>query len=320
MYTRVCIVYIQYIVPRAALYWVWHDAGTDAASTLRPGVAFPTGPDGRVSTTAVAKQIWCAAAGSASALAAAILAEPDWRHKYPRHLVELESRGFASCAASLQAAHAGLAEVRAQFTFNTLESAESFPLADMPAAAAANRLCTASVAGTAPLQPLHMCDRSRFPAALTAGSDAHALTALGLTGTCEPSVGESVLQLLGDQRAGQPGEMEQHENGLPGFLARHVFVLLGGTSELCPYIPLAGATVVVVKLARLAILLNMAKFTATTTAKIKVARHQVKRWLLFYPIALWNWTTTIQRPLRARTPARQKINCWMLFPIMCWVS
>eukprot|EP01051_Picozoa_sp_SAG22_P022859 SAG22_NODE_5650_length_978_cov_0.800910_1_plen_206_part_01 len=192
------------------------------APAPKPGVAFPAGADGRVSTTATAKQIWSAAASAGGgdsaaglALADAIRRERDWRHNYPAHLVALESQGFASCDASIAAATSGLAEVRKQFTFRAADG-KTVPLAEMalPVAAdsaARRRLRTGTVAGTAPPQPLQIPARGDgLASSLTEGNGAHTLISLGLAGTCEPSVGASAVQLLGDPGAGNVGELAQH--------------------------------------------------------------------------------------------------------------
>ena len=82
---------------------------------LGPGVSFPAAPNGTRSTTAPAKSVWAAAAlalgtPEGAALAAALLDEPDWRHKYDQHLTrlaELQSTAppdacVRSCRASLR--------------------------------------------------------------------------------------------------------------------------------------------------------------------------------------------------------------------------
>jgi hypothetical protein len=88
-------------------------AAKRAKPALAEGVAFPAGPDGRVSTTAVGKKIWQSAAAPLSAeLAEAISAERDWRHNYPQHVCRLADLGAQSPEAALTIAREGLAAVQ----------------------------------------------------------------------------------------------------------------------------------------------------------------------------------------------------------------
>eukprot|EP01052_Picozoa_sp_SAG31_P020953 SAG31_NODE_1597_length_7799_cov_37.912857_12_plen_198_part_00 len=112
------------------------------------GIAFPIEQSGAISTTAVGKRVMAAAAGGEkSELGAAILAERDWRHNYPRHFVELEATEIAvrpdagidevicnpltigsfwlcsqSYSAAFRMANAGLASIYREFQFAELDS------------------------------------------------------------------------------------------------------------------------------------------------------------------------------------------------------
>jgi hypothetical protein len=88
------------------------------------------------------------------------------------------------------------------------------------------------------------------------------LRSLGGAGTCEPSVAASAEAMLGEG-----AEAAARRSAV---LQENVFVLLGGTSELGPYLPLvrAGATVVAVSRpgAKLSALVRTARATAAGCA------------------------------------------------------
>lgn len=202
----------------------------EAAPALRPGVAFPVGENGRVSTTVVAKKIWSAAVrGVDVQLANAIDAERDWRYQYPGHLCKLADLGAKSPANAVKIAEDGLNTLRGEFVFVKDGAAAPLIEAMSTAPAAAAALHTGTLQGGAAVAPLAI--------PIEDGADALAmLRELGAAGTCEPSVASSVEKILGDTAQ------------LAATLSEHVFVLLGGTSELCPCLTLAraGATVVVI--------------------------------------------------------------------------
>jgi hypothetical protein len=81
------------------------------------GVVWPTTKGGKkVSTTAVGKKVWCAAAGEGP-LADAIAKESNWRWNYPAHLVKLAEEASTSPAAALEIARRGLDALHASFQY-----------------------------------------------------------------------------------------------------------------------------------------------------------------------------------------------------------
>lgn len=208
---------------------------------VREGVQWPLQPDGgAVSTTRTGKAIWRAAALAAGSpeLAAAIDAEKDWRWRYADHVVALAELMARSRERSLAGARAGLAALEAAFElvppgggaaplplYRTLrERAAEGPSSAFGAIAvrSGRAACVPSVALPG-IDPLFLFQKWA----------AH--------GVCEPSALESVSALLREERSGGGAS-------LPALLHSHVFVCLGGTSEMCPARTLLalGATVVAV--------------------------------------------------------------------------
>ena len=81
------------------------------------GVVWPTTKrGGRVSTTAVAKKIWCAAAGEGE-LESSIAKESNWRWNYPTHLVRLAEESAKSPSAALEIASRGLDAIHSSLQY-----------------------------------------------------------------------------------------------------------------------------------------------------------------------------------------------------------
>ena len=93
------------------------------------GVAFPTGPDGRRSTTTTGREVWADAVRAVDAdLAGSISAERDWRTTYVRHVVDVTATGTRSAAAALGGARAGLAALGERMVFE--RDGRAVPVAD----------------------------------------------------------------------------------------------------------------------------------------------------------------------------------------------
>lgn len=213
--------------------------------------------NGRVSTTAVGKAIWASAAkaveGGAS-LAKAIEAEKDWRHHYPKHCAGVADLGAVSPKAALAIARAGLKAVGDQFLF--VRNGKSVPIGEAMACPDPElKFHTGTIEGEA--------EALELPSGLGGEAGIARLVALGVAGTCEPSVGESVATIAGSSET------------LQRVLRESVFVLLGGTSEMGPYLPLVqlGATVVVVSRngAKLKALLKDARTAAAGTVIVPLS-------------------------------------------------
>ena len=88
------------------------------SSSPSSGVVFPTGPDGRRSTTATGRAVWADAVRAVDpALSARIEGAHDWRRAYVPHVVEVTAAGTRSPATALSVARAGLASLSARMRF-----------------------------------------------------------------------------------------------------------------------------------------------------------------------------------------------------------
>ena len=82
------------------------------------GVVFPTGEDGRRSTTATGRAVWADAVREVDGdLAARIEGAGDWRTAYVRNVVDVTAAGTRSPAAAVAVARAGLASLGARMRF-----------------------------------------------------------------------------------------------------------------------------------------------------------------------------------------------------------
>ena len=160
---------------------------------------------GKVSTTASGKKVWVAAfrALGDDAGAAAVEAEKDWRHKYPKHAVALTERMCATPDACVAACVRGLAAVH-----------ETFATADALAASASDAAPFVSwrVGGS----------RATAPAALPVLPLAD-LRAWVEDGACEADVAERCEAVCDGDGALRPTTNDDT-----------VFVVFGATSEMGP--------------------------------------------------------------------------------------
>jgi len=236
-------------------------ANANAWWLLGPGVSFPADAEGVRSTTRPAKSVWAAAAlglgtEEGAALAAELLDEKDWRHAYPKYavrLAELQSTAraekcVASCEAGLDAA-ASTFEWRRGETSCVLKRAMADPAFDAPIG---EGLRTAIVRGTPSRFSEHPSPEGEpaFPGgepvdpdfetvagALCGDAVAIRATEWARRGCAEPDVPEALARLRANRRTYLKEDLKET-----------LFVLLGGTSELCPLAPLLalGASVAVV--------------------------------------------------------------------------
>lgn len=92
------------------------------------GVVFPTGEDGRRSTTATGKAVWADAVRDVdAALAARIDAARDWRTDYVRSVVDVTASGTRSPETAVAVARAGLASLARRMRFEQGEQVSSVP-------------------------------------------------------------------------------------------------------------------------------------------------------------------------------------------------
>ena len=97
-------------------------------SSSSSGVVFPTGEDGRRSTTATGRAVWAdAVRGIDTALAARIEQAGDWRTAYVPHVVEVTAAGTRDPAAAVTVARAGLSSLKERMRFERDGDVASVP-------------------------------------------------------------------------------------------------------------------------------------------------------------------------------------------------
>lgn len=212
----------------------------------REGVAFPldTGT-GKVSTTAVSKRIWAKAVGSASSgLADKISKERDWRHNYPKHIMELVEIMVIDAQTTLDVAARGLAALEAEFVF--ARNGKEVPIASALANPAWSYQ-TITIEGEAPAgapfrvpkDPAVSEKTTSHGPTMNAEETVELLRRIASYGSCEQSVVDAIAYL---------GAVAP--TALAGLASSHVFVLLGATSELGPYNTLMDLGMTVAAVAR----------------------------------------------------------------------
>ena len=215
---------------------------------MASGVSFPADARGVRRTTSPAKSVWAAAAlglgnEEGAALAAELLAEKDWRHGYAKYavrLAELQSvappaRCVASCEAGLTAAAETFQWLREDGSCVSLRDAMGAP---------GRALSTEIVRGGGGEDGAETARGAKGAMTIERErerlfGDAAVARARGWAedGCVEPDVVDALesLRARSDDWAGAD-------------LGDTLFALLGGTSELCPLVPLLrlGAHVAVV--------------------------------------------------------------------------
>jgi len=215
---------------------------------MASGVSFPADARGVRRTTGPAKSVWAAAAlglgnEEGAALAAELLAEKDWRHGYAKYavrLAELQSvappaRCVASCEAGLTAAAETFQWLREDGSCVSLRDAMDAP---------GRALSTEIVRGGGGAKGAETASGAKGATTIERErerlfGDAAVARARGWAedGCVEPDVVDALesLRARSDDWAGAD-------------LGDTLFALLGGTSELCPLVPLLrlGAHVAVV--------------------------------------------------------------------------
>ena len=200
---------------------------------LGPGVSFPSDERGVRSTTRPAKSVWAAAAlglgtDEGAALAAALLDEKDWRHKYSGYLVKLAElqcismpeQCIASCKAGLDAA-AETFEWRRGSVTTTLKNAMTDAEYDAPSG---KGLRSAVVRGSSSTSD----EQSKTHANLFGPEVTKRAQGWATSGCAEGDVATALQDL--------DTNCEKWVKG--SALKDTLFILLGGTSELCPLVPL----------------------------------------------------------------------------------
>lgn len=214
------------------------------------GVVWPD-VNGAVSTTITGKHIWQAAAAAVDPkLSTSIQAEKNFRHQYPKHVLALTDLGAASSENALAIATAGLDAVAESFAFVKPDGSRVTMAQAMKTPSTTTKLHTGTVNGE-----VAVAQSLDIPGNQSRTDGLVLLQELAVRGSCEPDVATSVNTITSMSAA-----------KLKSLLDTHVFVLLGGTSEMGPYLPLVklGATVVVVSRcnSKLSALVKAARTTA----------------------------------------------------------
>jgi len=197
------------------------------------GVVFPTGEDGRRSTTATGRAVWAdAVRGVDPARAARIEAAGDWRTAYVPHVVEVTGAGTRTPEVAVAVARAGLASLRERMRFQRDGRETSVP--DAVAAAPAASFGTTRVAGEG--EPVGELVVPYAGEQLSGDDLLRRLDDWVAAGTVEPSCAQALRRVVAT-----PEWLD---------LRDRAFALLGAAAELGPAAPLLawGAQVAAVDL------------------------------------------------------------------------
>jgi hypothetical protein len=193
------------------------------SSSPSSGVVFPTGEDGRRSTTATGRAVWADAVRDVDpALAGRIEAAGDWRRAYVPHVVEVTAAATRSPAAALQVARAGLASLAGRMRFE--RAGASLPVAEAVGQAGGAPFATARVVGEGePVRELVVPYRGEQ---LRGDALLRQLERWVRSGAVEASCAAALTRVVAT-----PGWLD---------LRDRAFALLGAAAELGPSGPLLG--------------------------------------------------------------------------------
>mmetsp|Transcript_1280 Transcript_1280/g.2037 ORF Transcript_1280/g.2037 Transcript_1280/m.2037 type:complete len:513 (-) Transcript_1280:126-1664(-) len=204
---------------------------------MSTGVVFPTDAKGKRSTTAPGKEVWTKAfTGVCDSVVEDVKAEKNWRYNYHKHTMALSKAALKTPEASVKVAQQGLEAVYDIFEFardgqsiklsEAMENNKGIPL-------------TATFTSKSESLPTEEAYGVDFEGKRLAGSDlVERITKLVNDGQAEPDVLEAFTLLESEKKAWR----EQ--------LKDTYFVLLGATSELCPFVKLMELGLNVVAVAR----------------------------------------------------------------------
>ena len=197
------------------------------------GVVFPTGEDGRRSTTATGRAVWADAVRDVDPpLAARIEQAGDWRTAYVPHVVEVTAAGTRDPQAAVAVARAGLASLRERMRFE--RDGGSTSVAQAVAAGPASGFGTSRVEGEG--EPVGELVVPHGSEALSGDDLLRRLDDWVAAGTVEPSCAQALRRVVAT-----PEWLDLRDRS---------FALLGAAAELGPVAPLLswGAQVVAVDL------------------------------------------------------------------------
>ena len=198
------------------------------------GVVFPTGEDGRRSTTATGRAVWADAVRDVDpSLAGRIDGAGDWRTAYVPHVVAVTAAGTRSPETAVAVARAGLASLRERMRFERSGASTSVPSA-VAAVASGTSFGTTVVAGEGePVGELVVPYRGQQ---LSGDDLLRQLDDWVAAGTVEPSCAQALRRVVAT-----PEWLDLRDRS---------FALLGAAAELGPVAPLLswGATVAAVDL------------------------------------------------------------------------
>ena len=185
------------------------------------GVVFPTGEDGRRSTTATGRAVWADAVRDVDpSLAGRIDGAGDWRTAYVPHVVAVTAAGTRSPETAVAVARAGLASLRERMRFERGGASTSVP--EAVAAGGDTPFGTSTVAGEGePVGELVVPYRSEQ---LSGDDLLRQLDVWVAAGTVEPSCAQALRRVVAT-----PEWLD---------LRDRAFALLGAAAELGPVSPL----------------------------------------------------------------------------------
>lgn len=185
------------------------------------GVVFPTGEDGRRSTTATGRAVWADAVRDVDpALAARIEQARDWRTAYVPHVVDVTAAGTHSPQTAVAVARAGLASLRERMRFERDGGSTSVP--EAVAAGQGASFGTTRVAGEG--EPVGELVVPYAGEQLTGDDLLRRLDDWVAAGTVEPSCAQALRRVVAT-----PEWLD---------LRDRAFALLGAAAELGPVAPL----------------------------------------------------------------------------------
>jgi len=185
------------------------------------GVQFPVDSEGNRSTTAPAKDVWCSAFESVAGeeQLASLKKDRQYRHTYSKHIFELTKKSVASPSSTIKVAQDGLNAVYRVFEFVRDGKTMTVPQA-MSSIVACPSTGVIKSNGSQPLAKLNI----PFDGQVLQGKDALEFVNNKIkVGEFEADVGVAFVDL------------DLNLKKWSALLKDTYFVLLGATSELCPF-------------------------------------------------------------------------------------
>eukprot|EP00041_Stephanoeca_diplocostata_P019539 m.423081 g.423081 ORF g.423081 m.423081 type:complete len:524 (-) comp21330_c0_seq21:2605-4176(-) len=230
------------------------------------GVCFPVNHDGKVSTTATSKKIWCSYSSNEERIDA-INAERNWRFKYHEHVFSIVSESAKSTKDMVAAAQRGLDAIYDSFDYVAKDGTRT-KLKDIATCIPDSAIFhTGTLIGTAAKK--HTMEVPYQEKTLSGEDIVERVNGWARYGSCEPSAASALEEMA-----------KLSSEDLNTAIENNVIVLLGATSELGPLETLMelGFTVVCVarngrKLSR--VLEKMESFAGTIVVPLTQAQESL---------------------------------------------